>query len=200
MGGMLRSAKEEMKEEMKEGVKESEETMDKKLESAVSRMQEMMKGMFKEFFGEGAVGGGSPRSWDGPEGLQKVEKSGDESDGSDLGAVKKEKKGEMLAKGKREDKVKKGGEEKKKKGKGLMKDEKKVEIGKLGKSKEQDENELDSEDWIRVVEKKGKKSTVGRMDVSVEADSLYSEECKKVRVKLAAATVRVRKKYGRLCM
>ncbi|XP_066958979.1 uncharacterized protein [Macrobrachium rosenbergii] len=153
--------------------------MDKKLESAVSRMQEMMKGMFKEFFGEGAVGGRSPGSWDGPEGLQKVEKSGDESDGSDLGAVKKEKKGEMLAKGKREDKVKKGGEEKKKKGKGLRKDEKKVDIGKLEKSKEQDESELDSEDWIRVVEKKGKKSAVGRMDVSVEVDSLYSEECKK---------------------
>ncbi|XP_066941299.1 high mobility group nucleosome-binding domain-containing protein 5-like [Macrobrachium rosenbergii] len=160
--------------------------MDKKLESAVSRMQEMMKGMFKEFFGEGAVGGGSPRSWGGPEGLQKVEKSGEESDGSDLGAVKKEKKGEMLAKGIREDKVKKGGEEKKKKGMGLRKDEKKVDIGKLEKrlgklekSKEQDESELDSEDWIRVVEKKGKKSAVGRMDVSVEVDSLYSEECKK---------------------
>ncbi|XP_066968152.1 high mobility group nucleosome-binding domain-containing protein 5-like [Macrobrachium rosenbergii] len=153
--------------------------MDKKLESAVSRMQEMMKGMFKEFFGEGAVGGGSPGSWDGPEGLQKVEKSGDESDGSDLGAVKKEKKREMLAKGKREDKVKKGGEEKKKKGKGLRKDEKKVDIGKWEKSKEQEKSELDSGDWIRVVEKKGKKSAVGRMDVSVEVDSLYSEECKR---------------------
>ncbi|XP_066958272.1 cylicin-2-like [Macrobrachium rosenbergii] len=159
---------------MKEG--EEAERMDKKLESVVSRMQEMMKGMFKEFFGEGAVGGGSPGSWDGLEGLQKVEKSGDESDGSDLGAVKKEKKGEMLAKGKREDKVKKGGEEKKKKGKGLRKDEKKVDIGKLEKSKEQDESELDSEDWIRVVKKKGKKSAVGRMDVSVEVDSLYLEE------------------------
>ncbi|XP_066962164.1 high mobility group nucleosome-binding domain-containing protein 5-like [Macrobrachium rosenbergii] len=139
----------------------------------------MMKGMFKEFFGEGAVGGGSPGSWDGPEGLQKVEKSGDESDGSDLGAVKKEKKGEMLAKGKREDKVKKGVRKEEKKGKGLRKDEKKVDIGKLEKSKEQDESELDSGDWIRVVEKKSKKSAVGRMDVRVEVDSLYSEECKK---------------------
>ncbi|XP_066959067.1 uncharacterized protein [Macrobrachium rosenbergii] len=48
--------------------------------------------------------------------------------------------------------------------------------GKKGEGKDSSGSEVDGGEWIKVDKKKGKKSVMSKMNVSVEVDSLYSEE------------------------
>ncbi|XP_064116509.1 transcriptional regulator ATRX homolog [Macrobrachium nipponense] len=138
--------------------------------------------MMKEFVGEGAVGGRPTESCDGPVAIRKVKEQVDESmsDKGDLSLISKGKKGKTQDKDKPEDEDKKGPEEKKKtKEKKASKDDGQDET-KTEYVGERAESDLDSGEWKQVGrKKKGKKSVIKIMDVSMEVDSLYSEEVKR---------------------
>ncbi|XP_064087178.1 high mobility group nucleosome-binding domain-containing protein 5-like [Macrobrachium nipponense] len=182
MRGMLRSAKVEMKEEVKGAEERMVEKMDEKFGVMMSAVQEMMQEMMKGFVGEGAVGGRPTGSCDGPGVVKEAKERVDEctSEEGDLVVIGKGKNGKTQGKDKPEDKNKKVAEEKKKtKGKKVSKgdgqDETRSEY--IG---ERADSDLDSGEWKQVGrKKKGKKSIVTGIDVSMEVDSLYSEEGKR---------------------
>ncbi|XP_064089912.1 uncharacterized protein LOC135203910 [Macrobrachium nipponense] len=180
----MRSAEEGMKEEVKEAGQRMVEKIDEKLRLMISNVQEMMKEMMKGFFGEGADGGRSTGSCDGPGAVKEVEERMDEnmSDKGDLIVISKGNKGKRQDKDKPKDKNKKGSEEKKKtKGKKASKDDRQDE-SRTEYVGERAESDLDSGEWKQVgKKKKGKMSIIKSIDVFMEVDSLYSEEVKRDR-------------------
>ncbi|XP_068221724.1 uncharacterized protein [Palaemon carinicauda] len=121
-------------------------------------------GMMKTMMGEGAVGGVSSASGNGLV-VEEKDKVGDNGKGSDSDSSNSD--GEIEDKGIRHSKDEQKCNRKNKKGKSDVKKEKK---------KCQDDSKDDRE-WVKVVsKKKGKKGMVKDRNLSVEVDSLYSNE------------------------
>ncbi|XP_068207756.1 histone H3.v1-like [Palaemon carinicauda] len=119
-------------------------------------------GMMKMYMGEGAVGGVSSASGKGLI-VEEKAKISDNGKGSDSGS--------------NSDREVKGTRCSKEEQKGERKDEREVKSNeKREKKKGQYESEDDRE-WVKVVsKKKGKKGIVKDWNLSVEVDSLYSNE------------------------
>ncbi|XP_068226751.1 uncharacterized protein [Palaemon carinicauda] len=134
-------------------MKENEERMEKRMEDMIGQVM----GMMKTVVGEGAVGGVASASGNGL--IVEEDRVSDNGDGSDS---------DIESKGPRHSKIgTKGDRKKEKKGKDSVKKEKKK-----GQGVSEDDHE-----WVKVVsKKKGKKGIVKDRTLSVELDSLYSNE------------------------
>ncbi|XP_068227298.1 uncharacterized protein [Palaemon carinicauda] len=157
----LKGTVERVEECVEMRMRENEERMEKRMEDMMGQVM----GMMKTIMGEGAVGGVSSASGNGLVVKEKV-KVGDNGKGSDSDSSNSD--GDIEDKGIRHSKDEQKGE---------RKDERK---GKSDVKKEKKKYQADSKDdreWVKVVsKKKGKKGMVKDRNLSVEVDSLYSNE------------------------
>ncbi|XP_068220171.1 uncharacterized protein [Palaemon carinicauda] len=157
----LKGTVERVEECVEMRMRENEERMEKRMEDMMGQVM----GMMKTIMGEGAVGGVSSASGNGLVVKEKV-KVGDNGKGSDSDSSNSD--GDIEDKGIRHSKDEQKGE---------RKDERKGKSDvKKGKKKYQADSKDDRE-WVKVVsKKKGKKGMVKARNLSVEVDSLYSNE------------------------
>ncbi|XP_068221841.1 uncharacterized protein [Palaemon carinicauda] len=157
----LKGTVEGVEEGVEMRMRENEERMEKRMEDMMGQVM----GMMKTIMGEGAVGGVSSASGNGLV-VEEKGKVGDNGKGSDSDSSNSD--GDIEGKGIRHSKNEQKGE---------RKDERK---GKSDVKKEKKKYQADSKDdreWVKVVsKKKGKKGMVKDRNLSVEVDSLYSNE------------------------